>query len=413
MPRRILAIALLLALESRCIPVARQHIVARKHRTELWAVEAHAFELTRGHDHEERPERRARHLDGAVVEVALGHALMSGAHVVHAVGEDLHVLGLGPKHLVGEDRMRMGEDTSEKHPGELRGDPVAKSCGQDPTTVPLDVLTLLKVAVGNEERRFALVGAHARPDFGDEQADVVIDTRVGSDMSGRRDERRLGGERMTEERCVQVDDRRQGVERPFRKRAFRSCSGRRRGLPGHRADELHQQLGELHVVNRVVNGQRTDLLPGFRWVVAATRNDRVDRREQRGVGREPTVQPGGDPGQIGAAGVGDVRPDLQVPRVLRRLAVDQAWVGRGHEERGSVLAGGSGADQLLHRCRERGEADSFVGKLDRVGLRQRLEVRDEIARLRQLKLGELVVAAEDRIVGALEQLALTVFDEFA
>ena len=86
-------------------------------------------------------------------------------------------------------------------------------------------------------------------------------------------------------------------------------------------------------------------------------------------------------------------------------------MGRRHEERRTRLCGRRGSNELLHRGGELREPDRLVGQLGRVGLHERLEVGDEVTGLRQFQLGQFVVAAENCVVGALEQFVFAVLHE--
>ena len=164
-------------------------------------------------------------------------------------------------------------------------------------------------------------------------------------------------------------------------------------------------------MQRPVRAQRRHTVA--RGVVAASGGDDVDRAGEWGAGRHPAHEPLGELGHGGGPGVRAVGSLLEVARVLRRRAVDDAGVGRADDVVGALALGGVGeaVDELRHRGAERGERHGLVAHRDGVGPGQRLEVRQERARGGDVALGLGVVPAVDRVVGALEEQALAVLDE--
>ncbi len=72
----------------------------------------------------------------------------------------------------------------------------------------------------------------------------------------------------------------QGVERALGHRPFGAGPGGRGTLAGQRADEVHEQLGQLLVMDRAVDGQGADAGLGLGRVVAAAEQHRADGHVQ-------------------------------------------------------------------------------------------------------------------------------------
>ena len=70
----------------------------------------------------------------------------------------------------------------------------------------LEVFDLFEKPLLDEVVGIALVDEHARPDFGDEQADVVIDAVLPADVAGGGGEAVVVGEEEGDQRRVEVVD---------------------------------------------------------------------------------------------------------------------------------------------------------------------------------------------------------------
>ena len=137
------------------------------------------------------------------------------------------------------------------------------------------------------------------PDFRHDQAHVVIHAQIRADVAGGGDERVVAGEDERHERVVQVNDRRQRVERAFGQRAFGTGAGGGRRFAGHAANHFHEQFRQLEEMHRVVARQRAHAF--FRRIVAAARQHGGDRRVQRLAQRHAAAQARGDFREIGFA----------------------------------------------------------------------------------------------------------------
>ena len=87
------------------------------------------------------------------------------------------------------------------------------------------VATAKNRALDEHRRRKMLDRKHEQ--LGHEQAEVVVDPDVRADVAGAGDPAVVPGERVGEERGVEVDDRGQHVERALGERAFGTGSRRR------------------------------------------------------------------------------------------------------------------------------------------------------------------------------------------
>ena len=122
----------------------------------------------------------------------------------------------------------MIEDAAEKRVDEAHVDPVAQAAGENFLPVEHGVLAFFQEVVCDQKFRVALLRRHPAENLRHDQADVVVHTNLRSDISGGGHERAMAGEDERDERVVQINDRRQGVERAFGQRAFRSGAGRGR-----------------------------------------------------------------------------------------------------------------------------------------------------------------------------------------
>ncbi len=305
----------------------------------------------------------------------------------------------------------MQEDPAEVLGGQPVGHPVAQPAGGYSPAVVLEVGQLLQGALGYEVAGVSLVRGHPREQFRHEQGEVVVHPHMGPDVSGCGHPAVIAGERVGQHRGVQVDDGRHGVEGALGQRALGASSGRGGGLTGHRRDELHEQLGHLHVMQRAVRAQRRRRPVG--GVVPPPSSDHIHRQQQRRSRRQPANQARGQLRHCSGPGIDAVRSLLQVARVLRGLALHQPRVGRAHEVRRAVTLGcvGESADHLRHRLAEGAEGHGIVAHRDGIGRGQRREVGQERLGGGDVALGLLVVPPVDGVVGALKQQVLAILHE--
>ena len=139
----------------------------------------------------------------------------------------------------------------------------------------------------------------------------MIDVHLRADVAGGGREAGQAGEDVRHQRGVQVEDRPQGVERALGQRPFGAGPGGRGTLARQRADEVHEQLGQLLVVDRVVDRQRADAGLGLGRVVPAPEQHGVDGGVQgpaggqaRGPGASRARRCSGPSGRAGRAGSG-------------------------------------------------------------------------------------------------------------
>ncbi len=328
--------------------------------------------------------------------------------VVDAVDEDREVLELGPEHVLGEDAGGIAEDAPEEVAGETLGDAVAEAARLHGPALVDEILALLQVSAGDEVFRFTLGRAHPRPDLGDEQGDVVVDAVLRADPGGGGGQRGVSGEQVRDEGVVEVDDRGDGVERTLGERALGAGPGGRGRLPGEAGDRVHEELGQLLVVDRTVDAERPDA--GVGRVVAPAREDGVDGHRHVASLGDAAVEPGAELGEVAAARVEEVGAELEVAGVLRGAAVDEAGMGGG-DRVGGILGGDERAQEPLHRLGELVETDRLLDHARHEIAGERFVVGEEVPRPGEVGLGVLVVAADDRVVGPLEEPGFAVRDE--
>src|SRR5262245_42355270 len=102
-------------------------------------------------------------------------------------------------------------------------------------------------------------------------------------------------------------------------------------------------------------------------------------------------------GEVGILRIQQVRPSLQIARVLRGLAIHQARMCRRNKVGRSTLLSYF-ANELLQRRSEFFEADEIFQQFAGRGDGERFVVREKIARTREMIFGDLVVAAVNGIV---------------
>src|ERR1035441_5963734 len=276
--------------ETFAVPITSEHVLAGKQSAELRVVEVLPLVLPVHHNMQEGPQRRTSFLTAAIVEITLGDTFVGFNHVLHAVGEDVVILCLGSKHLLGKDRMRVMEYAPEETEDESLRNAITKTTGEHLLAAVLEVPALLKVAMLNQKLRVALFHAHAAPDFRDEQADIVIDPDIRTNIPGGRDEYVVPRQQQRDQRVVQVDDRGKRVEWPLRQRSLGAGTRGGRRFARHAANKSHEQLGQFLIMNRVEHRQRANRWIGFWWIVAAPGQDGIHGGEKWLTRRYPAAQ---------------------------------------------------------------------------------------------------------------------------
>ena len=304
--------------------------------------------------------------------------------------------------------MRMIEHAAKEEMHKAVVDAPAEAARENFFAVVREVFDAFEKTVRDEKFRIAFFRRHARENFRHDEADIVIHAHLRPDVTGGGDEAVVIGEDERHERVVQIHDGRQRVERAFGQRAFGTRAGGGRRFAGHAADEFHEQLRQLHVVNRVVARERADAFLG--GIVAAAGQHGADGREHGCARWQAATQPRTDFGDVSFVGLHHIGPLLEVARIFCRLAIYHARVRRGDEvtrrtSRGEI------ADGLLHRRRELVEMDRVLHQIFRLLMRERLVVGKEIVGAGEIHFRLLVVAAMDRVVGTLEQALFTVLHE--
>mmetsp|Transcript_3513 Transcript_3513/g.8398 ORF Transcript_3513/g.8398 Transcript_3513/m.8398 type:complete len:938 (+) Transcript_3513:180-2993(+) len=397
--------------QARLVPVGVEHRLAGPHLAELRRLERHALVLAVGHDVQERLERGHSHVRTAVGDVGLANALIGVGDGLEAISEDRLVLELRAEDVGVKDRRGVGEHTPEEVLHELLGDAVPEDVGRNRLAVNLHCFDFLQVAVLDQVLGRALLLAHARPHLRHQQRAIVVDLLVRADHTSRRDEDVIAGDGVRDERRIQVVHHVEHVERTLGQGTLRAGARGGRRLASHGRGHLHEELGQLVVVDRVVHTQRRDSSLGIGGIVAAAAQHRADRGVHRLAQRDHAREARPHGAEVEGARISDLHRVLEVAGVGRGLAVDETRVRRGHAElRGGALE--ECEEALLHGLGELLEADSVVD--DRLDLLagHRLEVGDEAARARHVLLRDLVVSAVDGLVRALEEAEFDVLGDF-
>ncbi len=400
-------VALLLHLQALAVPVGFQQVLAGEHLADVGVVHVPAFILAGGHDVEQRTQGRAGFLHAAVVEVALGHLALGLDDVVDAVHEHLEILQFGLENLLGEDLVGIVEDLTQETVHETVGDAVTETTGQHLLAPVLEVLQFFQVAVFDEVLRIALATVQACPDLGHEQAHVVVHAQVRTDVTGRAGVTGVAGENEGDQRVVQVGRWPQRVERTLGESALAAGTGGAGGLAGEGTDEVHEQLGQFLVVDGVVHRQRADA--GLGRVVAPAGQHRVHGVAHLLFQRQLAMKAGADLGHVATHGIHQVQPGLQVTRVLGRLAVHEARMGRGDHVLVALVVGF--LQQLAHGLGEAAEGHHVFHHLGQFLPLEGLVVGEEVARLGHVLLRLLVVAGDHGVVGALEEAVFAVLHQ--
>ena len=191
-----------------------------------------------------------------------------------------------------------------------------------------EIADLFQVSVGEQEFGVALVHAHAAPDLGDQQADVVIHAEMRPHIARRSGEARIAGQDERYQGVVQIHHRRQRVEGRLGQRALAAETGGGRGLAGQAANEIHEQLRQFLVMDRAVHRQRRQAGLGIRRAVSSSRQHRVDGKINRPVRGNSARQASGDLSQVEVSRIRQIGPPLQIARVGRARSVDHARVSR-------------------------------------------------------------------------------------
>ena len=203
-------------------------------------------------------------------------------------------------------------------------------------------------------------------------------------------------------------NRQQRVKRSLGQRALRTGPGGRRRFSGDAGNELHQQLGQFHVVHRIADTQRAHA--GLGRIVAATGQHGVHRGGHGFVGGQTAVEPRTDLGEVPLARILEVGADLEVPRIFTRLAIDDTRMRRRDDEVGPGIFDVR-AEHGLDGVGVLAETDGVFHDIHRLFAVERLVVAEEVAGLGHVGLGLQIVTANDRVVGPLEKPGFAIDDK--
>ena len=129
-----------------------------------------------------------------VIKVHLSHAALSADNVVDAIDKNLHILQLRPEHFLGENGVRVVKNASEECGYESGINPIVEPVGEYLAVAVLEILAFLEIIIIDQELRVSLLHGHAAPDFGHEEADVVIHAKMRADVAGGGNEALVSGQ---------------------------------------------------------------------------------------------------------------------------------------------------------------------------------------------------------------------------
>ena len=237
----------------------------------------------------------------------------------------------------------------------------------------------------------------------------MVNAELGADPAGGGGEGGQVGEEEGYERGVEIVDGREGVEGAFGEGAFGAGAGGGGGFAGEAGDEVHEGLGHFLVVDGVEHAEGADAF--FGRVEAAAHEHGADRVGEGLAGGDTAVEAGGDAGEGGGAGVEQVGTNLEVAGVFGGFAVHDTGVGGQHDE-GGLGGGDEVADEFLDRVGVGVEAEGVVEEFGGFGVGDGGVVGEEGAAGGEVAFGVFIVAADDGIVGALEEAGFAVVDDF-
>ena len=216
MPGPELAIDRRCGFEARAIPIARHRLVGIEQLTHSGVVETFPLKMAVAHDVQKSTQRRARQIDPPVGEIRLGDRSLRLNDIIHSVSKGGEVLRFGTEQVFGENAVGVVENTGKESPHESLCDAPAQTTRREDAALELNIGDALQAAMLDEVCGKPFGRRHARPHLGNEQAHIVVHPHLGSDVAGGSKKNRLPREEVRYERGVEIDDRRERIERPFR-----------------------------------------------------------------------------------------------------------------------------------------------------------------------------------------------------
>src|SRR5438874_2588250 len=96
------------------VPVTGQHVLPGKQGAKLRVVEVLSLAMPMRHNMQEGFQRWTCFLDAPVVKITSSDAFVGLNHVLHTIHENIVILRLGTKHLVGKNHVRMMKHASKE-----------------------------------------------------------------------------------------------------------------------------------------------------------------------------------------------------------------------------------------------------------------------------------------------------------
>ena len=364
--------------------------------------------LSIDHDFEQFLNRRACEADRAVIKVPLSHLLLCRGNVLDPLRERILILRFGVKPRLIKYLAGVVKNAAHESSDEFAGNAISEATCENRLTVILIVGQTFQQTFADQISWVAFLSTETTPDFGNQQADIVIHLKLGPDKAGGRRKSLQSRKDVTYQSIVQVDGGGQHVEGPLGEGPFaaKACCGW--AFTRHGADEVHEKLGERLEVQRTVDTKAFDARRLVWRIVASTEQYRIHRFHHRLIGRDGVKQSHAHLADVVFGGLGQIGPLLKVTRILGNTLAQQSGVRRTDDIVGIALRH---ADQeTFHRWSKLVEVDGkFHHVIDLIAI-QRLEIRQKVFGLREVGFSLLVHTPIDRFIWSLKKAILTVSD---
>jgi len=360
------------------------------------------------HDVDHSTKGWAEHGLGAILEVVLTDDLLDLNKALDSLSEAIRILLLWVKNIILE-HVGIIEHTTEEV-SELTSDTPAKTRSLDELTLVLIILHPLEVALLLEVSRITLEVLHTRQDLGSKEADIVTESLLGTDLASGSGPATKTSKDVRNEKVVKISREGQSVEGTLGESTLTASAGGGWAGATDAADEIHEQLGEILIVQRVVAAEVRK--SGLGDADTTAKHDKIHRDGKRLIAANTVEETHGDIRDISVLSVDGIRTDLKVTRIGTALAVDEASVSRADIEvllRSRLLSTlGSLDDELPHGLGELLKARDILSDLVDLLDAHRLEVGDEVAGLDEISLALGIKTTVDAIIRTLEETELAV-----
>jgi len=360
------------------------------------------------HDVNDSTKRWAKHRLSTIIKVLLTDDLLAIDKALNSLSEAVRILLLWVKNIILE-HIRIIEHTAEEV-SELTSDTPAKTRGLDELTLVLIILHALQVALLLKVSRITLELLHTRHNLGSKEADIVAEGLLGTDLASGSGPATKTSKDVRDKKVVKICRERQSIERTLGKSTLTASTGGGWAGTADAADKIHEQLGEILVVKRVVAAEIRK--SGLGNADTTAKHDKIHRDGKRLVASNTVEETHGDISDVSLLSVNGIRTDLEVTRIGTALAVDETSVGGADIEvllRARLInALGSPDDELPHGLGELLKTRDILSDIVDLLDGHRLEVGNEVAGFDEVSLALSIKTTVDTIIRTLEQTELTV-----